>query len=653
MDIVILIVFAAFAVGIAALILKIVFIFFKELEKNKINENQENNNIEISENIDTKNNAEQAENNNITDDNNIVTYNRVAADSKITADSNIVTDSNIRESSDTDIINNIETDSNTEEINSNKEETDNKQPESSTKYSNYKVNHQVSIKDIQSDDVYLNVDEISTSDEITVSENAYNKLYKQEDYDKYYLGNKKIEENRKKLLNRIKDKFYASSYSKRELYLNRVNGKYAPKNRYELNILLNNEKVTLNEIDISLLSNLDNVFKNSKRQNYKGIEQWDTSKIVSMKNMFLNAEYFNEDISLWKVDRVKNMQSMFEGAVNFNQNLNSWNVLPGTKIDNMFKNMPLSENPPKWVTACFEYQNSQAFYNFQKLFITFILSIYIITVYFIPKQQFYIKYTPETKDELSMLIKTQKIPLWLINTKKITDMSWLFHGGILVDYEGIESWDVSNVENMEGMFFGVKIMANLYKWNVSKVKNMQYMFAYSDVGSLILFQQIPEDTKTYGMFRGTYLDNPYADVREAKNEFEIKYYPATQEELKKLLEDENVVAGEIDVSRVDNVTAVFLDLKSNLNCNYSKMYREMKIHAELALDDVPFKDDNVFYNYKTQTKYSEFNKRLKQIKKSKFYDELCDIKRLKHDDYAGIEYWKMPDMEEMIGFLRQ
>ncbi|MCI6474487.1 MAG: BspA family leucine-rich repeat surface protein [Mucispirillum sp.] len=412
MDIVILIVFAAFAIGIAVLILKIVFIFFKELEKNKINENQENNNIEISENIDTKNNAEPAENNNITDDNNIVTYNRVAADS------NIVTDSNIKESSDTDIINNIETDSNTEEINSNKEETDNKQPESSTKYSNYKVNHQVSIKDIQSDDVYLNVDEISTSDEITVSENAYNKLYKQEDYDKYYLGNKKIEENRKKLFNIIKDKFYALSYSKRELYLNRVNGKYTPNNKYQLNILLNNEKVTLNEIDISLLSNLDNVFKNSKRQNYKGIEQWDTSKIVSMKNMFLNAEYFNEDISLWKVDRVKNMQSMFEGAVNFNQNLNSWNVLPGTKIDNMFKNTPLSENPPKWVTSCFEYQNSHAFYNFQKLFIIFILSIYIITVYFIPKQQFYIKYTPETKDELSMLIKTQKIPLWLINTKK-------------------------------------------------------------------------------------------------------------------------------------------------------------------------------------------------------------------------------------------
>ena len=635
MDIVILIVFAAFAIGIAVLILKIVFIFFKELEKNKINENQENNNIEISENIDTKNNAEPAENNNITDDNNIVTYNRVAADS------NIVTDSNIKESSDTDIINNIETDSNTEEINSNKEETDNKQPESSTKYSNYKVNHQVSIKDIQSDDVYLNVDEISTSDEITVSENAYNKLYKQEDYDKYYLGNKKIEENRKKLFNIIKDKFYALSYSKRELYLNRVNGKYTPNNKYQLNILLNNEKVTLNEIDISLLSNLDNVFKNSKRQNYKGIEQWDTSKIVSMKNMFLNAEYFNEDISLWKVDRVKNMQSMFEGAVNFNQNLNSWNVLPGTKIDNMFKNTPLSENPPKWVTSCFEYQNSHAFYNFQKLFIIFILSIYIITVYFIPKQQFYIKYTPETKDELSMLIKTQKIPLWLINTKKITDMSWLFHGGILVDYEGIESWDVSNVENMEGMFFGVKIMANLYKWDVSKVKNMQYMFAYvQNISKEQINWKMPENIKYYGMFRGTELENDPPVWFINKNEFKVKYYPKNASELSKLLTDKNILAGEIDVQQVDDLMSVVKDIKRKNQSYFAKYNKLRKLYYQFKrvnIDDVTLEQE---YEYKT-----------KELINTGFYDELEDIQQIKHDDYAGIEFWNVPNISEIMHII--
>ncbi|MDY5050638.1 MAG: BspA family leucine-rich repeat surface protein [Candidatus Mucispirillum faecigallinarum] len=375
MDIVILIVFAAFAAGIAAVILKIVFIFFKELEKNKVDKNQENHN-ETSTNIDSDSQRKTAESNNITADNNIVKDDTVAADSNVIIDSNIVTDSNItadsniKESSDTEIINNTETGSSTEEIN-------NKQSEDSTKNSNYKVNHQVSIKDIYPEDVYLNVDEIILINENELTKKTYDKYNMNDDIvDKYYLGNKKIEENREKLFNKIKDKYYASSYSKRDLYLNRVNGKYAPKNRYELNILLNNEKVTLDEIDISYLSNLDNVFKNSKRQNYKGIEQWDTSKIVSMKNMFLNAEYFNEDISSWKVDKVKNMQSMFEGAVNFNQNLSKWNVLLNADINNMFKNTPLSSNPPWWVMECFKYQNNQAFYNFQKLFIIFILFIY-------------------------------------------------------------------------------------------------------------------------------------------------------------------------------------------------------------------------------------------------------------------------------------
>lgn len=649
MDIVILIVFAAFALGIAAVILKIIFVFFKELDKNKANTNQENNN-ETSKNTDLDSNRETSESNNITAEKNDI------LDSIIT-DKKIAAEKNNKKSIDIDIINNIETDSRTEE-------TSNKNIENSKKYSNhtinYQVNHQADIEDIPSDNLFLNVNDIILLEENELTRKTYDKYNLNDDVvDKYYLGNKKIEENREKLFNRIKDKYYASSYSKRDLYLNRVNGKYAPKNKYELNILLNNEKVTLDEIDISYLSNLNNVFKNSKRQNYKGIEKWDTSKIVSMKNMFLNAVYFNEDISKWKVDKVENMSSMFEGAVNFNQNLSKWNVLLDADLNNIFKNSPLSSNPPWWLMKCYDYQNKQAFYKFQKLFLIFILFIYIMALFFIPKHNFYIKYAPETKDELSMLIKEKNIPLWLINTKKITDMSWLFHGGILVDFEGISSWDVSNVENMEGMFFGAKIMENLYRWDVSKVKNMQYMFAYSDVGSLILFQQIPEDTKTYGMFRGTYLDNPYADVREAKNEFEIKYYPATQEELKKLLEDENVVAGEIDVSRVDNVTGVFMDLKRRLNCNYSEMFREMKRQAGAMQNKIhlPANDDNVFYNYKTQTGYDDINKRIKQIEESRFFDKLCDIKRLKHDDYAGIEYWNMSGMEEMgmeemIDFLR-
>ena len=42
---------------------------------------------------------------------------------------------------------------------------------------------------------------------------------------------------------------------------------------------------------------------------------------------------------------------------------------------------------------------------------------------------------------------------------------------------GLENWDVSNVENMEGMFAECeKFNADLSKWNVSSVKDMGFMF---------------------------------------------------------------------------------------------------------------------------------------------------------------------------------
>ena len=42
---------------------------------------------------------------------------------------------------------------------------------------------------------------------------------------------------------------------------------------------------------------------------------------------------------------------------------------------------------------------------------------------------------------------------------------------------GLEDWDVSHVEDMDGMFMGCKnFNSDLSKWDVSLVKNMNYMF---------------------------------------------------------------------------------------------------------------------------------------------------------------------------------
>ena len=105
---------------------------------------------------------------------------------------------------------------------------------------------------------------------------------------------------------------------------------------------------------------------------------------------------------------------------------------------------------------------------------------------------------PKTKDELKEII-IQRIQedgpecdLNDIDVSKITDMSDLFNAYTYVDINGllhgnkifrnfngdISQWDVSNVKNMEAMFYHcVKFNCDISKWDVSNVNNIDYMFS--------------------------------------------------------------------------------------------------------------------------------------------------------------------------------
>lgn len=77
--------------------------------------------------------------------------------------------------------------------------------------------------------------------------------------------------------------------------------------------------------------------------------------------------------------------------------------------------------------------------------------------------------------------------LKLLNTSDVKSMSFMFfYAGSFVDYfsiGGIQDWNVSNVEDMSGMFYGTGGNYGLYMdlsdWNVVSVKNMASMFQNS------------------------------------------------------------------------------------------------------------------------------------------------------------------------------
>ena len=76
---------------------------------------------------------------------------------------------------------------------------------------------------------------------------------------------------------------------------------------------------------------------------------WNTSNVINMSAMFLNATVFNQDIGSWNTSNVTDMSSMFLYASSFNQNIGSWDVSNVTNMGSMFQNaMVFNQDIGSW-----------------------------------------------------------------------------------------------------------------------------------------------------------------------------------------------------------------------------------------------------------------------------------------------------------------
>lgn len=105
--------------------------------------------------------------------------------------------------------------------------------------------------------------------------------------------------------------------------------KYNPETKEELKTLVDNESISLGDINTSKITDMSKLFQYSERDNFTGIEKWNVSKVENMDGMFNEASNFNQDIGNWDVSNVKYMNGMFTSS-------------------------PPENNPPAWYTNWFK-----------------------------------------------------------------------------------------------------------------------------------------------------------------------------------------------------------------------------------------------------------------------------------------------------------
>lgn len=229
---------------------------------------------------------------------------------------------------------------------------------------------------------------------------------------------------------------------KRQKFLDSIpknaNGKFLPDNK-QLKELVKFEDIKLSQIDTSNVTNMKELFKNSKRTDFSGIEDWNVSKVTTFFECFYYCKAFNSDLSKWKTSSATNFMRMFCGAENFDCDLSEWDTRLVTNMIDMFRSArAFNGDISAWKTNSLEFM-------------------------------WWMFWGAESFNQ----------PLNDWDVSRVKNMNNLFMSAKNFN-QPLDKWNVQNVESMEKIFNGAESFnQDLSAWGdkIAKVQNLRYAFA--------------------------------------------------------------------------------------------------------------------------------------------------------------------------------
>ena len=103
--------------------------------------------------------------------------------------------------------------------------------------------------------------------------------------------------------------------------------------------------------DVSNVNNMREMFAYNASFN-QDIGSWDVSNVEYMNEMFAYNASFNQDIGGWDVSNVINMSEMFRNTNVFNQDIGNWDVSNVNDMSNMFSYAnKFNNNISSWIVS--------------------------------------------------------------------------------------------------------------------------------------------------------------------------------------------------------------------------------------------------------------------------------------------------------------